>query len=164
MTEPDSLGALSKVGVYGRWGSNTSLDFAELTPSVFARVGNADTAPHIGISSDGGQNWYAGQEPSGITGGGTIAVGADANAMVWVSGETGLFHSTDSGTTFTQISTVTSGVSVALGKAAPGATYPAVFIVGTGAVASRVRLRSRTPQPRRRRAGRSAGPSPAARP
>jgi hypothetical protein len=195
-------------------GSNTSLDFAELTPSVFARVGNADAAPHLGISTDGGRNWYAGQEPSGVTGGGTIAVGADANAMVWspagttpsysttrgsswtasaglpagvtvesdrvnpktfyaygatgfytskdggahftlsaaalptsgpahlhavpghegdvwFAGSTGLLHSTDSGATFAKVSGVDSAVNVALGKAAPGATYPALFIVGT---------------------------------
>src|SRR6185312_1765696 len=64
-------------------GSNTGLDFAELNPTVSARVGNADAAPHIGISTDGGKNWYQGQEPSGVTGGGTAAVGADATSMVW---------------------------------------------------------------------------------
>jgi xyloglucan-specific exo-beta-1,4-glucanase len=195
-------------------GSNTSLDFAERTPTVFARVGNADAAPHIGISSDGGKNWYQGQEPSGVTGGGTIAVGADAGYMVWspqgtgvyysttrgsswtassglpagavvesdrvnpktfyayaagkfytskdggatftasaaamptsgrlhfhavagvegevwFAGETGLFKSTDSGATFTKVSTVTSGINVAFGKAAPGQSHPAVFLVGT---------------------------------
>jgi xyloglucan-specific exo-beta-1,4-glucanase len=194
-------------------GSNTSLDFAELNPLVFARVGNADAAPHIGISSDGGANWYQGQEPSGVTGGGTIAVGADANAMVWspagtgvyysttrgsswtastgvptgavvesdrvnpktfyaysagklyvskdggatfttsaatlatgrvhfqavagVEGEVwfagpdGLFKSTDSGATFTKISSVTSGINVSFGKAATGASHMAVFLVGT---------------------------------
>ena len=49
--------------------SNTSLDFAELSPSFFVRAGNADAAPHIGISNDGGKTWYQGQEPSGVTGG-----------------------------------------------------------------------------------------------
>ncbi|MBL7258965.1 cellulose binding domain-containing protein [Paractinoplanes lichenicola] len=195
-------------------GSNTSLDFAELNPLVFARVGNADAAPHIGISSDGGKNWYQGQEPGGVTGGGTIAVGADAGSMVWspvgagvhysttrgsswtassgvpagaivesdrvdpktfyayaagkfytskdggasftastatlpatgrlhfkavpgaagnvwFAGESGLLRSTDAGATFTKVSSVTSGVNVAFGKAAPGATHPAVFLVGT---------------------------------
>jgi xyloglucan-specific exo-beta-1,4-glucanase len=195
-------------------GSNTSLDFAELTPAVFARVGNADAAPHIGISSDGGKNWYQGQEPGGVTGGGTIAVGADANAMVWspagtgvnysttrgsswaastgipagaivesdrvnprtfyayaagtfykstnggaafaattttlpsagrlhfkavpgregdvwLAGSTGLLHSTDGGASFTAVAGVSSGINVAFGKAAPGAPYPAVFVVGT---------------------------------
>ncbi|GAA2522741.1 cellulose binding domain-containing protein [Winogradskya humida] len=190
-------------------GSNTSLDFAELSPAVFARVGNADAAPHLGVSNDGGKNWYAGQEPSGVTGGGTIAVGADANAFVWspagtgvyysttrgsswtastgipagakvesdrvnprtfygyagssvyvskdggatfttgaalaatnlkavpgktgdvwLAGTTGLHHSTDAGTTFTKLATVTSAINVAFGKAAPGAAYPAVFLVG----------------------------------
>jgi hypothetical protein len=195
-------------------GSNTSLDFAELTPTVFARVGNADAAPHIGISSDGGKNWYQGQEPSGVTGGGTIAVGADAGSMVWspagtgvyysttrgsswtassglpngaivesdrvnpktfygyaagkfytskdggatftasaaavpadgrlhlhavpgaagevwFAGSTGLLRSTDSGATFTKVASVTSAINVAFGKAAPGASHLAVFLVGT---------------------------------
>jgi xyloglucan-specific exo-beta-1,4-glucanase len=195
-------------------GSNTSLDFAELSPSFFVRVGNADAAPHIGISNDGGKNWYQGQEPSGVTGGGTVAVGADANAVVWapagagvhysttrgsswtastgvpagaivesdrvnpktfyayaggklytstdggatftaqsvalpttgrlhlkavpgiagevwVAGSTGLLRSTDAGKTFTTVSKVTEGVNVAFGKAAPGASHPAVFVVGT---------------------------------
>jgi xyloglucan-specific exo-beta-1,4-glucanase len=194
--------------------TNTSLDFAELTPTVFARVGNADAAPHIGISSDGGKNWYQGQEPSGVTGGGTIAVGADAGSMVWspqgtgvyysttrgsswtastglptgavvesdrvnpktfyayaagkfytskdggatftassaalpstgplhlhavpgvagevwFAGSTGLLRSTDSGATFTKVSSVTSGINVAFGKAAPGQPHMAVFLVGT---------------------------------
>ncbi|GID92294.1 cellulose binding domain-containing protein [Amorphoplanes digitatis] len=195
-------------------GSNTSLDFAELNPQVFVRVGNADAAPHIGVSSDGGKNWYAGQEPAGVTGGGSVAVSADANAVVWapagaqvhysttrgsswtlstglpagakvesdrvnpktfygyaagkfyrstdggvtftasaaampstgrvnfhavpgkagdvwLAGETGLLHSTDSGATFAAVAGVTAGINVAFGKAAPGAAYPAVFLVGT---------------------------------
>ena len=194
--------------------TNTSLDFAELTPTVFARVGNADAAPHIGISSDGGKNWYQGQEPSGVTGGGTIAVGADAGYMVWspqgtgvyysttrgsswtassgvptgaivesdrvdpktfyayaagkfytskdggatftaspatlptsgrlhfhavpgaagevwFAGSTGLLRSTDAGATFTKVSSVTAGINVAFGKAAPGQSHMAVFLVGT---------------------------------
>ncbi|WP_304438973.1 cellulose binding domain-containing protein, partial [Actinoplanes sp. TFC3] len=191
-------------------GSNTSLDFAEANPLVFARVGNAEAAPHIGISSDGGKSWYQGQEPSGVTGGGTIAVGADATAFVWspagtgvhysttrgsswtastgipagakvesdrndpkifygyaasslyvsrdggatfttaaaptdtqhmtavpgrtgdvwLAGAGGLYHSTTAGSAFTRISTVTSAINVASGKAAPGASYPAVFLVG----------------------------------
>ncbi|BCJ46514.1 xyloglucanase [Actinoplanes ianthinogenes] len=195
-------------------GSNTSLDFAELSPSFFVRVGNADAAPHIGISSDGGKNWYQGQEPSGVTGGGTVAVGADATSVVWspagagvhysttrgsswtastglpagaivesdrvnpktfyayangvfytstdggatfaaqslalpttgrlhlkavpgiagsvwVAASTGLFRSTDSGKTFTKLAAVGEGINVAFGKAAPGASHPAVFVVGT---------------------------------
>jgi hypothetical protein len=56
---------------------------------------------------------------------------------VWVAGDTaGLFHSTSSGASFTKLANVANASAVGLGKAAPGATYPAVFIVGqpTGGV------------------------------
>lgn len=200
-------------------GSNTGLDFAELSPSFFVRVGNAGdaggaTPVNIGVSTDGGKSWHPGQQPSGVTGGGTVAVGADANAVVWspagagvhhsttrgsswtastgipagakvesdrvnpktfygyasgkfyvstdggasftassaampaqgrvnlkavpgvagevwLAGETGLLRSTDSGRTFTAVSTVSAGINVAFGKAAPGSSRPAVFLVGT---------------------------------
>nr|WP_308016540.1 xyloglucanase [Jidongwangia harbinensis] len=191
-------------------GSNTSLDFAESAPAVFARVGNGDAAPHLGVSTDGGKSWHSGQEPSGVTGGGTVAVGADAGAFVWspagtgvhhsstrgsswsastgipagakvesdrvdpktfygyaadrlyvstdggasfaatatvsarsvravpgragdvwAAGATGLHRSTDAGATFTALPGVTEAINVAFGKAAPGASYPAVFLVGT---------------------------------
>jgi xyloglucan-specific exo-beta-1,4-glucanase len=93
-------------------GSNTSLDFAELTPTVFARVGNADAAPHLGISSDGGRTWYQGQEPGGVTGGGTIAVGADASSMVWSPQGTGVYFSTTRGSSWTASSGVPTGAIV----------------------------------------------------
>nr|BFE72597.1 hypothetical protein GCM10020092_058980 [Actinoplanes digitatis] len=82
-------------------GSNTSLDFAELNPQVFVRVGNADAAPHIGVSSDGGKNWYAGQEPAGVTGGGSVAVSADANAVVWAPAGAQVHYSTTRGSSWT---------------------------------------------------------------
>jgi xyloglucan-specific exo-beta-1,4-glucanase len=195
-------------------GSNTSLDFAELSPAFFVRVGNNSAAPHIGVSNDGGKNWYNGQEPAGVTGGGKVAVGADANAVVWapagtdvhysttrgsswtksaglpagaevvsdrvnpktfygyaagkayvskdggatftasaatvpatggvklhtvpgragdvwLAGETGLLHSTDAGATFAAVAGVSKALNVSTGKAAPGAAYPALFVIGT---------------------------------
>jgi hypothetical protein len=104
-------------------GSNTSLDFAELNPLVFARVGNADAAPHIGISSDGGKNWYQGQEPSGVTGGGTIAVGADANAMVWSPAGAGVHHSTTRGSSWTASSGIPAGAIVESDRVNPRTFY-----------------------------------------
>ncbi|MFJ6199282.1 cellulose binding domain-containing protein [Micromonospora sp. NPDC092111] len=50
---------------------------------------------------------------------------------VWLAGEGGLWHSTDSGATFAKLTTVSSAVNVGFGKAAPGQTYPALFTVGT---------------------------------
>jgi xyloglucan-specific exo-beta-1,4-glucanase len=104
-------------------GSNTSLDFAELNPLVFARVGNADAAPHIGISGDGGKNWYQGQEPGGVTGGGTIAVGADANAMVWSPAGAGVHHSTTRGSSWTASTGLPAGAVVESDRVNPKTFY-----------------------------------------
>ncbi|GIF74953.1 cellulose-binding domain-containing protein [Asanoa siamensis] len=195
-------------------GSNTSLDFAEANPSVMVRVGNGDRAANpglnrIGVSTDGGRTWYQGQEPGGVTGGGTVAIATDASAVVWspagtgvhystsrgsswtassgipagaqveasrtspsrffglaagrvyastdggrtftgggsglpddgklrtvggdvwVAGSGGLYRSTDNGATFTRLASVSSAVNVGFGKAAPGRSHPAVFVVGT---------------------------------
>ena len=50
---------------------------------------------------------------------------------VWLAGDTGLFHSTDGGDTFTAVSTVEDAVNVGFGAAAPGRTYPALYTLGT---------------------------------
>jgi hypothetical protein len=50
---------------------------------------------------------------------------------VWLSGDTGLFHSTNSGASFTKVSAVTKAVSVGFGKAATGKTYPALYSMAT---------------------------------
>jgi xyloglucan-specific exo-beta-1,4-glucanase len=49
---------------------------------------------------------------------------------IWLAGDTGLFHSTDSGASFTRLANVTSARNVGFGKAAPGRTNLALFIVG----------------------------------
>ncbi|MDQ3785797.1 MAG: xyloglucanase, partial [Actinomycetota bacterium] len=50
---------------------------------------------------------------------------------IWLAGDTGLYHSTDSGASFTKLSTVAKAVSVGFGKAAPGRTNPALFTMAT---------------------------------
>jgi hypothetical protein len=50
---------------------------------------------------------------------------------VWVAAGSNLYHSKSSGAGATRVTTVTSVTSVGFGKAAPNATYPAVYIIGT---------------------------------
>src|SRR5947199_7399079 len=50
---------------------------------------------------------------------------------IWLTGSTGLYHSTNSGASFTKVSTVDAAKNIGYGKAAPGQTYPAMYLVGT---------------------------------
>lgn len=50
---------------------------------------------------------------------------------IWLANPNGVYRSTNSGTSFTQVGSVQNATAVSFGKAAPGKTYPAVFIVGT---------------------------------
>ncbi len=49
---------------------------------------------------------------------------------LWLAAADALFHSTDSGATFGRVSSVEAAGTVGFGKAAPGRTYPAVFLAG----------------------------------
>ena len=200
--------------------STTSVDYAETNPSVMVRSGNFTDSDrpndaHVAFSTDGGSNWFQGQEPGGVNNGGTVAAAADGSRFVWAPGDPGiqvhysvgfgnswsasqgvpanakvesdrvnpqkfyavsngtfyvstnggqsftqtasglptsvnfravpgaegdiwlagdsggLYRSTDSGATFTKVSNVTGARSVGFGKAAPGASYQAIYIVGT---------------------------------
>jgi hypothetical protein len=82
-------------------GSNTSLDFAGLVPTVVVRSGNGN-APRMAISTDSGVTWTAGvAEPPGTSGGGTIAVAADGKRVVWAPGGAPVSWSADNGATWT---------------------------------------------------------------
>ena len=107
------------------WGNGTSVDFAELEPSLLVRAGNAedDETSHIGFSDDGGDTWRQGQEPGGVTGGGTVAVAADGSSVVWNPAGTGVHVSTDSGSSWTASTGVPAGARVEADRADPDVFY-----------------------------------------
>ncbi|WP_159944193.1 MULTISPECIES: cellulose binding domain-containing protein [unclassified Nocardiopsis] len=107
------------------WGNGTGLDFAELDPSVIVRTGDAedDANSHIGISSNGGDSWWGGQEPGGVTGGGTVAVAADGSSIVWSPDGTGVHVSTTTGSSWTASTGVPQGARVEADRADPDRFY-----------------------------------------
>ncbi|WP_116245728.1 cellulose binding domain-containing protein [Nocardiopsis sp. FIRDI 009] len=107
------------------WGSGTGVDFAELAPDTVVRVGDAEDEDnsHIGISTDGGNNWFGGQEPGGVTGGGTVAVNADGSVILWSPDGAGVHRSTTTGSSWTASAGVPQGARVEADRVDPDVFY-----------------------------------------
>ncbi|WP_396449127.1 cellulose binding domain-containing protein [Actinomadura sp.] len=83
------------------------------------------------VSTNGGQSFSA-TAASGLPSSGVhFKAVPGEEGDIWLAGDTGLFHSTDSGASFTKAASISKAVNVGFGKAAPGADYPAVYLVGT---------------------------------
>ncbi|MDQ1919206.1 exo-alpha-sialidase [Massilia pseudoviolaceinigra] len=82
-------------------------------------------------SYDGGVNFYAiSQLPA--WGSDRIRVAPNSGGDVWVPlNGNGLMRSTNSGTSFVKINSVSDCAGIGFGKAATGASYPTIFIWGT---------------------------------
>ncbi len=88
--------------------TGTSIDFAQTIPAYIARVGNGNgntPAQFGGYSTDSGAAWAPfGSSPSGVvSGGGSIAVSADASTLVWSPSDSAskTSYSTNNGATWT---------------------------------------------------------------
>ncbi|SED03633.1 RICIN domain-containing protein [Streptomyces sp. TLI_105] len=80
-------------------------------------------------STDGGATFTA--RATDLPAGRLTAVPGVAGDL-WIAGSAkGLLHSTDGGRTFTTLTTVKSASALGFGKAAPGASYQALYLIGT---------------------------------
>ncbi len=105
--------------------STTSLDYAETNPSWMVRVGDTDTTGvnRVGFSTDGGADWWQGSQPSGVTGGGTVAASSDGARFVWSPAGTGVYYSVGFGTSWTASTGIPSGARVASDRVNPKKFY-----------------------------------------
>lgn len=81
-------------------------------------------------STDGGATFSA--RAAGLPADGRLEAVPGAAGDLWIAGGgQGLLHSTDGGRTFTRLAPVKSASAVGFGKAAPGASYQALYLIGT---------------------------------
>ena len=68
----------------------------------------------------------------GRGGGGLLAVTTGMEGDIWAgSRDGGLYHSTDGGTSFARLDSVGGAEALGFGKAAPGKTFPALYLLGS---------------------------------
>ncbi|WP_327319081.1 cellulose binding domain-containing protein [Streptomyces sp. NBC_01235] len=103
--------------------STTSLDYAETNPNTVVRVGNLDSGPHVAFSTDNGANWFAGTDPSGVSGGGTVASAADGSRFVWSPAGTGVQYTAGFGTSWSASSGIPAGAIVESDRVDPKTFY-----------------------------------------
>ena len=111
-------------------GSVTGTDVAEKAPATMARVGAGDAgSSHLSVSTTSGSSWWAGQEPAGVTGGGTVAVGADGSRIVWSPDGAGVHTSSTLGSSWTRSTGPAAGARVEADRVDPQKFY--AFSAGT---------------------------------
>ncbi len=81
------------------------------------------------LSTNGGQSFTA-TAATGLPDAAKFKAVPGREGDIWLAGETGLFRSTNSGASFSRVSTVSGAKSIGFGKAAPGQSYQALYLVG----------------------------------
>ena len=100
----------------------TSSDYAGNKPENIVRVGNGAGSQQIALSGNGGQTWYIHYGTDTTKSSGNLAYSADADTIVWSSGNAGVVRSVSQGT-FSAVASLPSGAVVAADKRTNTAFY-----------------------------------------
>lgn len=98
-----------------QWASSTDVDYAGNKPANVVRIGNGSGAQQVAVSSDGGATWNAHSGTDTTKSAGTVAYSADADTIVWSSGNAGVLRSSNQGT-FTAVASLPSSAVIAADK------------------------------------------------
>jgi hypothetical protein len=96
------------------------------------RTGHVFTSTNAAASFELAAGSVPAVQRFGARSGGVFAATTGIEGDIWTgSRETGLFHSTDGGHSFTKLDTIAVADALGFGMAAPGQTYPALYLLGT---------------------------------
>lgn len=94
-------------------GTNRGIAYAYKAPLIMARTHDQSNPTHGSYSTDGGDSWTLfGSEPSGISGGGSIAICADGIYMVWAPSGANVSYSNNNGASWTASTGIPQGLKV----------------------------------------------------
>ncbi|KAK3955585.1 hypothetical protein QBC32DRAFT_395354 [Pseudoneurospora amorphoporcata] len=97
------------------WTSSTDVDYAGNKPANVVRIGSGSGSQQVAVSSDGGASWNMHYGTDTSKNSGTVAYSADADTIVWSSGNAGVLRSQNQGT-FTAVASLPSGAVIASDK------------------------------------------------
>ncbi|MBX9853798.1 MAG: T9SS type A sorting domain-containing protein, partial [Cytophagaceae bacterium] len=93
------------------YGTNRSIDFAELLPSYMVRTTDNGTPKYGAYSTNGGNTWTAfAASPAGANAAGFVAAAADGGRILWNPGGAGMFYSVNNGTSWTASTGLPAGL------------------------------------------------------
>ncbi|KAL2162088.1 hypothetical protein VTH06DRAFT_7873 [Thermothelomyces fergusii] len=111
------------------WPTTTDVDYAGNEPNHVVRVGSSQGSPQVAVSEDGGVTWKPHPGADATTNSGTLAYSADADTIVWSSGNAGVRRSQNQGA-FAAVSSLPWGAIIAADRrnnsifyAASGSTF-----------------------------------------
>jgi hypothetical protein len=130
---PKDVAVHYTVGFGNTWTQSTGIPQNAIIESdrVNASKFYGYSAGQFFVSTNGGQSFTQTAATGLPTTGAKFKAVAGREGHLWLAGEGGLWRSTDSGASFSKVAGVTKGINVGFGKAAPGAAYDAIFLMGT---------------------------------
>ncbi|QGN47448.1 xyloglucanase [Micromonospora sp. WMMC415] len=106
---------------------NATVESDRVNPNRFYAVKDG----RLYTSTNGGASFTASAASGLPTGNVKLKAVPGREGELWLAGAGGLWRSTDSGASFTRLAGVSTSINVGFGRAAPGRTHPAVFLIGT---------------------------------
>jgi xyloglucan-specific exo-beta-1,4-glucanase len=135
---PAGAGVFFSTSFGGSWTASTGIPTGATVASdrVNPQKFYGFSAGTFYTSTNGGASFTA-SAAGGLPSSGSVFIKAmpGHEGDIWLAGgsgtTSGIWHSTDSGATFTKLSPVSAALNIGFGKAAPGQTYDALYAIAT---------------------------------